>query len=117
MPGVDLLVQRLAPAAAYGVEEIADVGLLGLSPRGFSLLDQLVGGVVGLPRGVRQQQPAVLAVDDRPLRGTEQFRFRPQTHLVLPDVAGVFVLTQPGVGPFLVVVAEEELASAGADGR
>ena len=68
MPRVDLLVQRLALAAAYGVEEIADVGLLGSISAGFSLLDQFVNGVEGLPRGVRQQQPPVLAVDNRPLR-------------------------------------------------
>ena len=70
--GVNLLVQRLALPAAHGVEKVADVSLLADVAAAF--LHDLAGSVVSLPRGVGEQQPAILTVDDRALARAEELR-------------------------------------------
>ena len=76
--------QAAAQVTLGDADHEAQVGLHELVERILvALLDQFAGVVVSLPGVVRQQHPAVLAVNDGPLGDVEQFWPGPESHLVL----------------------------------
>ena len=107
MPRVEFLRQVFSFSAADGVEKVPHVRLLDLPLARLGLLHQFSRAIVGLPVGVRHQQPAVLTVDRRPLGQAVQPGPRPEPHFVLQDLPRVVVADQHGVGPFLVIFEEE----------
>ena len=108
--GVDLLVERLALTTADGIEEVADVGLLRLAAAGLTVSDQFVR---------RRRRPSRTCWSPASSRSRRRWwllrsspnnlGLRPQPHLVLHDLTGVFVVDDQRVGPLLVVL-EEQLA-------